>query len=439
MKKLFWAALILPFLVWASSGMQQSQVPPKFSIPWGNSAGSAYLRSIPIPSQIGIQNCAASLTDGFPPLTFVPGSAGGCPPFGADFNGVLKQATQWSQWQAAGAAPLYDASFSASIGGYPSGAVLANVSTAGCFWISTVDNNASNPDAAGAGWSSNCPGGGVASTSTGAANAQVIAATPFVRSVGATVNFVAGFSNTGPLQVNINGAGLVNVFRRSQLGATNSVGGEVGSGQAVTIQWDGTRWQCASCGLVLVGQVVDFVAGVAPAAGGWLVADGSCVSQSTYSDLFSVAGTSYGSCSAGLFALPDLRGRMTAGYDTQGTQGAASRLTSAGSGCAATTVGVGCGNQNQTLDVTQIPSHTHSGTTGTESQGHTHTTGITSASASGGSASFFQGGSGTGTEFWTSGGESQTHTHAFTTGGTGGGLAHPILSPVQTVTKMIKI
>ena len=115
MKRLAWAALLFPFLALAAFGMQQSQVPPKFPIPWGNSASSSYLRSIPVPSQIGIQNCAASLTDGFPALTFVPATAGGCPPFGADFNGILKQVTQWSRWQGAGAVPLYDSSFSSSM------------------------------------------------------------------------------------------------------------------------------------------------------------------------------------------------------------------------------------------------------------------------------------------------------------------------------------
>jgi len=55
----------------------------------------------PQASQIGITNCAASLTDGFPPLTFVPVAQGGCPPFGSDFNGILRQITQWSQWMQA--------------------------------------------------------------------------------------------------------------------------------------------------------------------------------------------------------------------------------------------------------------------------------------------------------------------------------------------------
>jgi hypothetical protein len=132
--------------------MKQSATPPKFPIPWGNSAGSAYIRSIPVSSQIGTQNGAASLTDGFPPLTFVPSVAGGCPPFGADFNGILKQVTQWSQWQQASGPIFYDSAFAAAIGGYPNGATLSSAIVPGYLWLSTADDNTSNPDTGGANW-----------------------------------------------------------------------------------------------------------------------------------------------------------------------------------------------------------------------------------------------------------------------------------------------
>lgn len=132
--------------------MSASQIPSKFPIPWANNAGSAYIRSIPQNSQIGIQNCAASLTDGFPPLTFVPSSAGGCPPFGQDFNGILNQISLWSQWQSAGGPIFYDSGFASSIGGYPKGATVASSVTFGLLWTSTVDNNTTNPDTGGAGW-----------------------------------------------------------------------------------------------------------------------------------------------------------------------------------------------------------------------------------------------------------------------------------------------
>jgi hypothetical protein len=160
--KRFWSSLLgLLFLPAAALAMDAASVPPKFPIPWGQSAGGGYIRSIPQNSQIGIVNCAASLTDGFPPLTFTPSVAGGCPPFGQDMNGILKQITQWSRWNQAGGPVFWDSAFSTSIGGYPKGSVVQSNIVLGDFWLSTADNNTTNPDATGAGW---VPLPGMAST-----------------------------------------------------------------------------------------------------------------------------------------------------------------------------------------------------------------------------------------------------------------------------------
>src|SRR6185437_15933104 len=130
--------------------MQASSVPAKFPIPWANSAGGGFVRPIPTASQIGIQNGAASLTDGFPPLNATPIASGGVPPFMQDTNGILKQITQWLQWTQAGAPVAWDSTFSSEIGGYPQGAIVASATVAGKFWLSTADNNTSNPDLGGA-------------------------------------------------------------------------------------------------------------------------------------------------------------------------------------------------------------------------------------------------------------------------------------------------
>lgn len=132
--------------------MDASAVPPRFPIPWGNSAGGSYIRPIPEASQIGVQSGAASLTDGFPPLTFSPVGAGGIPPFGQDFNGILKQLSQWALWAATGTPVGYDATFSSAIGGYPNGAILAVAGISGSYWFSTIDNNTSDPDTGGSNW-----------------------------------------------------------------------------------------------------------------------------------------------------------------------------------------------------------------------------------------------------------------------------------------------
>ncbi|NTF54939.1 hypothetical protein G6L12_08535 [Agrobacterium rhizogenes] len=126
--------------------MKLSDIPSKFAIPFGASAGGGFIRTIPQASQIGTQDGAASLTDGFPPVTFLPVGSGGTPPWGQDFNGILNQITEWSQWQNAGGLVIYDSTFSTSIGGYPKGAILASSASPGFIWMSTADDNTTNPD-----------------------------------------------------------------------------------------------------------------------------------------------------------------------------------------------------------------------------------------------------------------------------------------------------
>lgn len=133
--------------------MLRASPPSRFTIPFANSAGGSFIRPIPQASQIGIQNGAASLTDGFPPLCFQPVASGGTPPFGSDMNGVLNQLSSWAQWQEAGGPVFYDATFATGgSGGYPQGATVQSNIVLGNYWMSTVDNNTTDPDAAGAGW-----------------------------------------------------------------------------------------------------------------------------------------------------------------------------------------------------------------------------------------------------------------------------------------------
>lgn len=132
--------------------MNLADIPTKFPIVWGESAGGAYINAIPTASQIGPNPGYASLTDGFVPLNAQPVGAGGIPPRIQDMNGILNEVTAWNQWQQAGGPITYDATFQTAIGGYPNNAVVRSATTAGRWWRSTVDANVTNPDAAGAGW-----------------------------------------------------------------------------------------------------------------------------------------------------------------------------------------------------------------------------------------------------------------------------------------------
>lgn len=126
--------------------MDNTSRPRRLVKPFADAATGLYRRIVPAASQIGVQDGAASLTDGFPPLNFDPVSAGGVPPFGQDMNGILYDVSAAARWQAAGGSATYDATFAAAIGGYPYGAVLISTVTPGVQWVALVDNLMNDPD-----------------------------------------------------------------------------------------------------------------------------------------------------------------------------------------------------------------------------------------------------------------------------------------------------
>jgi len=150
----------------------------------------------------------------------------------------------------------------------------------------------------------------------------------------------------------------------------------------------------SSVTLVPTGAIMPFAMNTAPS--GWLAANGSAVSRTTYAALFAAIGTTYGSGDGNsTFTLPDLRGYFVRGSGTNSD------------GVAAGTFGA--------KQADGVISHTHSGTTGNDSPDHTHSTtfrnnaestGLGSPSATGGTLS---------TAAYSSGGASARHQHDFTT------------------------
>jgi len=97
--------------------------------------------------------------------------------------------------------------------------------------------------------------------------------------------------------------------------------------------------------LVPVGAVVSYISTNAPK--GWLSCIGQEVSRETYSDLFSIIGTTYGVGNGSTtFNLPDLSGRVVVGRGS-------------GSGLTSRSMGVKGGSETHTLTTGEIPSHTH--------------------------------------------------------------------------------
>ncbi len=93
-----------------------------------------------------------------------------------------------------------------------------------------------------------------------------------------------------------------------------------------------------------IGAVSIFAGTVAPE--GWLLCDGSAISRSTYSDLFNVIGTTYGTGDGDTtFNLPNLKGKIPVGYDISDSD--------------FNVVGKTGGEKTHTLTVDEIPAHTH--------------------------------------------------------------------------------
>lgn len=115
-----------------------------------------------------------------------------------------------------------------------------------------------------------------------------------------------------------------------------------------------TNSQIAPVAQIPVGVMMDWAPGGAAPAG-WLLASGQAISRITYALLFAAIGTTYGiGDGATTFNIPDSRGRVTAGIDPTSGQPTGGRIVNN------TPIlgGVG-GSETVTLDVTQIPPHTH--------------------------------------------------------------------------------
>ncbi len=184
-----------------------------------------------------------------------------------------------------------------------------------------------------------------------------------------------------------------------------------------------------------IGAIADFAGATAPAL--WLLCFGQAVSRTTYAALFAVLGTTYGAGDGSTtFNVPDCRGRVTAGQDDMGGV-SANRLTNQSGGLDGDTLGAAGGAETHVLQTSEIPSHTHTGTTGS-SGAHTHTTDFEVRE------DFFPSGavfglrpSQTPIEFTATTSSNGAHTHPFTSDATGGGGAHNNVQPTLILNKII--
>lgn len=112
---------------------------------------------------------------------------------------------------------------------------------------------------------------------------------------------------------------------------------------------------------VPIGSGIPFFGSTAPNSS-FVFPYGQAISRTTYSALFAVISTTYGTGDGSTtFNVPDLRGRVFAGKDDMGGV-AAGRVTSAASGIDGATLGATGGEQAHTLTIAELPIVTPSGT-----------------------------------------------------------------------------
>jgi microcystin-dependent protein len=250
------------------------------------------------------------------------------------------------------------------------------------------------------------------------------------------------------------GVGVLELNDLADVDVSSPGVGDVLSYDTATSTWTGQPISVQ----VPPGALMPYAASTAPS--GWLIANGSAISRSTYAALFSAIGTTYGvGDGATTFNIPNLQGRVIAGQDASQTEFDALGKTG--------------GEKSVTLSVSEMPSHTHtqnahnhSGSTGSAGThghsssigtggSHTHTytrlsssvagrasgtlntqTGVTSGSSTSSNGSHNHSISIT---------ENGSHTHSVSIGNTtavnndtGGGQAHQNLQPYISLSYIIK-
>ena len=165
-----------------------------------------------------------------------------------------------------------------------------------------------------------------------------------------------------------------------------------------------------------IGSMIDWPGTTAPTD--WALCYGQAISRTTFSDLFGVIGTTYGTGDGSTtFNVPDIRGRVVAGQDDMGGV-SANRLTGQTGGVDGDVLGGTGGAETHTLDISEMPAHDHDVNTIAQGESTNHSSGTVP----------------TGHNTLTTGGSPNANSISTT----GGGGAHNNVQPTIILNKIIK-
>ena len=160
-------------------------------------------------------------------------------------------------------------------------------------------------------------------------------------STGMEFTFIASDSNSGAATLNVNSLGAITILRQDGSALSDF---DIGKTSAQKVVYNNGQYRLLTREQAPAGTIAMYASVSAP--NGWLLADGSAVSRTTYSKLFSLVSTQYGvGDGSTTFNIPNFKSRNAFGLNV-----------ASGSN---DTLGETGGYASASMTIAQMPAHTH--------------------------------------------------------------------------------